>query len=102
MPTRYPYWRLLLLTLLAALLLSQFVHEFSLPNWWIHPTGIGFGLALYALLLLYKRNDLIAFEAGQPMPTPTSGLNTIEYYWRLTSIAFLLASPFELIASLSR
>ena len=90
------------MTVFAALILSQFVHELSLPNWWIHPTGIVLGLALYAVLLLYKRNALIAFEAGQPMTTPTSGLSTVEYYWRLTPVAFVLANPFEFVASLFR
>jgi hypothetical protein len=99
---RYPYWRLLLLTLAAALLLSKFVHEYSLPNWWIHPIGIGFGLLLYALLFLYKRDVLITFEAGRPIAAPASGLNSVEYYWRLVSVSFVLASPFEFIASLMR
>ena len=71
---QYPYWRLLLLTLIAALVLSQFVYKFSLPNWWIHPTGIGVGLALYAILLFYKRSELIAFETGESMPSKDSGL----------------------------
>lgn len=88
--------------MIAALILSQFVHEYSLPNWWIHPIGVGLGLALYTVLLLYNRKALIDFEAGTPIPTPTSGLNTIEYYWRLTSLAFVLASPFEFVASLIR
>ncbi len=80
----------------------QFVHAVSLPNWWIHPTGIGVGLALYGLLLAYKRSELMAFETHESMSSTNSGLSTLEYYWRLIAIAFVLASPFEFFASLFR